>query len=424
MKIPLAFGKGKLEVELPDASRVSVLGMAGAPPIADPARELQSLLEKPFGSPPLPALCRGKTSACVVLSDITRPVPNSLLLPAILEVLETSGIPREQTTLLIATGLHRPCTTEERKQIIGQDILERYRVVDHRARRENEHRHLGTTGRGTPVLIDKTYCDAELKITTGFIEPHLMAGFCGGRKLVAPGCAGEATIKMLHSPSFLEHPSCREGSIDANPLHHELLEIAEMAGHDFIVNVTLDRERRITGLFAGDPLLAHSEGIAFVRQAVRATLKAPADIVITTGAGYPLDLTYYQAIKGMTGAIPAVRAGGVMILAAECAEGLGSSEFAAMATAFSSAKEATDHILSSPVVTDQWQLEECVRAVSHAEVILVSPRIAHDCAGKLFVRAASSMEEALEIAFSRVGSRVHIAVIPEGPSTLVELESA
>ncbi len=424
MKIPLAFGKRGLVVELPDATPVSVLGMAGAPPVMDPGKKLGGLLEDPIGSPPLSVLCRGKSSACIVLCDITRPVPNTILLPPLLGVLEASGIPRERITLLIATGLHRPSTAEERDVIVGREILDRYRVVDHRARAGEEQRSLGVTGRGTPVLIDRAYCDADLRITTGFIEPHLMAGFSGGRKLIAPGCAGEETIKALHSPSFLEDPSCREGSIDGNPLHQELLEIAGMAGHDFIVNVALDEERRITGLFAGDPIRAHTEGIAFVRGAVRAVVEEPADIVITTSAGYPLDLTYYQAIKGMTAALTAVRKGGVLILAAECAEGLGSPEFTAMATAYSSAREFTDRILSSPVVIDQWQLEECARAAGHAEVLLVSPRIAREHAGKLFVRALPTMEEALQFAFSRTGSRARVAVIPRGPYTLVELKAA
>ena len=424
MNIPLAFGKNGLVAQLPDTTRVSVLTMTEAPPVADPGGDLRKLLAEPMGAPPLSALCRGRTSACVVICDITRPVPNAVLLPPILESLEASGIPRGRTTLLIATGLHRPSTPEERELIVGREVLKHYRVVDHHARADNEQRFLGTTPRGTPVVIDETYCNADLKITTGFIEPHLMAGFSGGRKLIAPGCAGEATIKALHSPAFLEHPACREGSIDANPLHQELLEISRIAGHDFIVNVSLNQEHRITGLFAGDPLHAHTAGVAFVRKAVRATLPAPADIVITTSAGYPLDLTYYQAIKGMTGALPAVREGGVLILAAECAEGLGSPEFTALATSFSSAQTFTDRILSSPVVIDQWQLEECARAVRHAEVILVSPRIAHDHAGRLFVHAVPTMEEALQKAFSRTGSRAHVAVIPTGPYTLVEVETA
>jgi nickel-dependent lactate racemase len=424
VKIPLAFGKSELIIELPDTNPVNVLTMTDVPPLAAPEEYLRRQLEQPIASPPLADLCRGRSSACVVVCDITRPVPNPVLLRPLLETLEASGIPSEQITLLIATGLHRPSTPEEREVIVGRDILSRFRVVDHHARARDEQHSLGRTQRGTPVFIDRTYCDAELKITTGFIEPHLMAGFSGGRKLIAPGCAGEETIKALHSPAFLEHPGCREGSVDANPLHHELLEIAKKAGHDFIVNVALDQQHRIIGLYAGNPLRAHAEGIDFVRKAVRATLKDPADIVITTSAGYPLDLTYYQAIKGMTGALPAVRKGGVLVLAAECAEGLGSPEFTAMATAFPSAKAFTDRILSSPVVIDQWQLEECARAARHAKVILVSPRIAREHGGSLFVQAVPTMEEALRTAFAHVGANARIAVVPKGPYTLVELEAA
>jgi nickel-dependent lactate racemase len=420
MNISLAFGKSGLLARIPDSTHVDVLTMAGAPPLSDPGAALRRLLLEPIGSPPLADICRGRKSACIVLCDITRPVPNTILLPPLLETLEASGISREGITLLIATGLHRPSTSAEREQIVGPDLLARYRVIDHHARAADEQRSLGATGRGTPVAIDRAYCDADLKITTGFIEPHLMAGFSGGRKLIAPGCAGEETIKALHSPAFLEHPACREGSIDANVLHHELLEISRMAGHDFIVNVALNEEHRITGLFAGDPLRAHEAGVAFVRRAVRATLEKPADIVITTSAGYPLDLTYYQAIKGMTGALPAVRKGGVLILAAECAEGLGSPEFTAMATAFPSAETFTERILGSPVVIDQWQLEECARAVRHAQVLLVSPRIAREHAGQLFVHAVPTMDEALATAFSRTGPGGRVAVIPKGPYTLVE----
>jgi nickel-dependent lactate racemase len=266
--------------------------------------------------------------------------------------------------------------------------------------------------------------DADLKITTGFIEPHLMAGFSGGRKMIAPGCAGELTIKALHSPQFLEDPECREGSIDKNPLHRELLEIAAMAGHDFIVNVALDEKHRVTGTFAGDPLQAHADGVRFVRSAVRATVPQPADIVITTSAGYPLDLTYYQAVKGMTAALPIVREGGMLVLAAECAEGLGSPEFTAMATKFSSQKEFVDTIMSNPVVIDQWQLEECAKAARKAEVVLVSPRVAREFGKRLFVQTSASIDEALARGFWKFGKDATVAVIPKGPYTLVDVESS
>jgi nickel-dependent lactate racemase len=264
---------------------------------------------------------------------------------------------------------------------------------------------------------------ADLKITTGFIEPHLMAGFSGGRKLIAPGCAGEETIRALHSPSFIEHPECREGVLDGNPLHDELLAIERLAGHDFIVNVTLDPAHLVTGIFAGDPIHAHRRGVDHARRAVRSTLSAPADIVVTTSAGYPLDLTLYQAVKGITAALPVVKRGGTLILAAECAEGLGGSEFTAMATAFPSADGFLAALQTRPVVIDQWQLEECAKAARYADVILVSPTVAAHYGDRLFIQSVATAEEALRIAFDRQGPDAQVAVIPKGPYTLVELDA-
>ena len=421
MMIPIAYGREGLEIEVPEANLTKVLSLGGAPPLEDPAGATRAALRSPLAGAPLAECARGARSACIVICDVTRPVPNTTLLPPILETIEHSGITRQQITILIATGLHRESTPEEITAMVGPEIRDRYRIVSHRARELSEQRYLGLTARGTPVDIDRVYCEADLKITTGFIEPHLMAGFSGGRKLVAPGCAGERTIKALHSPLFIEDPECREGSIAKNPLHDELLQIASMAGHDFIVNVTLDPQHRITGLFTGDARRAHEAGVAHARTAVRATLESPADIVVTTSAGHPLDLTFYQAVKGLTAAMPVVRPGGLLIIAAECAEGLGSPEFTQMATSFSSAEEFVRHIASTPVEIDQWQLEECAKAARHAEVILVSPTIARQHGDQLFIRTAERVEEALAEGFRRLGSDASVAVIPTGPYTLVEI---
>jgi lactate racemase len=423
MKIHLAYGRQGMDVEIPERNLMKVLTMQGAHPIPEPRAELVRQLRNPIGSASLAQFAADARSACVVICDITRPVPNSLLLPPILATLEQSGIRREEITILVATGLHRPSRSEELDSMVGPSVREHYRIVDHHARKEEEHRYLGTTAKGTPVHIDRRYCDADLKITTGFIEPHLMAGFSGGRKLVAPGCAGEQTIKALHSPAFLEDPECREGSIERNPLHHELLEIARMAGHDFIVNVSLDMRHAITGIFAGDPHQAHARGIDHVRGSVRATAPGQADIVVTTSAGYPLDLTYYQSVKGITAALPVVRKGGLLIVAAECEEGLGSPEFTAMATRHRSAQEFLEAIFSSPVEIDQWQLEECAKAARDVDVILVSPYIASRYRDQLFIRTAATVDEALQEGFRRFGPEASVAVIPKGPYTLVETET-
>ena len=419
MKIRLAYGREGMEIEVPDRNLAGVLEMGQAAPLAEPAGDLERQLLEPLGGLPLAGMARQAASACVVISDVTRPVPNKLLLPPVLRTLEEEGIGREKIVILVATGLHRPSTAGELDAMVGPRVLRDYRVVDHHAGVMGEQRFLGLTSRKTPVYIDREYCDAELKITTGFIEPHLMAGFSGGRKLVAPGCAGEMTIKALHSPAFLEDAGCCEGSIEGNPLHHELLEIARMAGHDFIVNVSLDQYGGVTGVFAGDPEEAHGRGVSFVRQSARATLPAPADIVITTSAGYPLDLTYYQAVKGMTAALPVVREGGMLIIAAKCEEGLGSPSFTQMATAFRTADAFIATIMANPVVTDQWQLEECARAARKAEIVLVSPAIAAKYGGSLFVRTATTVGEALAQGFTKLGAGARVAVIPKGPYTLV-----
>jgi len=422
MKIRLAYGREGMEIDVPDRNLAGVLEMGHAVAIAEPAKELERQLLEPLGGPPLAEHAERADSACVVISDITRPVPNKVILPPVLRILEEKGVGRENIVILVATGLHRPSTPAELNVMLGARICSDYRIVDHHAGVPGEQRFLGLTSRKTPVYIDRAYCDAELKITTGFIEPHLMAGFSGGRKLVAPGCAGELTIKALHSPAFLEDPACCEGSIDENPLHRELLEIARLAGHDFIVNVALNEGGEITGIFAGAPEEAHARGVDFVRHSARATIGAPADIVITTSAGYPLDLTYYQAVKGMTAALPVVREGGMLIIAAKCEEGLGSPSFTSMATSFRTAEAFVATIMANPVVTDQWQLEECARAARKAEIVLVSPLLAAQYGDALFVRTASSVSEALEAGFRKLGADARVAVIPKGPYTLVGVD--
>ncbi len=422
MRVHLAYGRSGLAVDLPDENVAGVLSMRGAPHLPDAEDRVRASLDAPIGGKPLRELAAGKRTACIVICDITRPVPNRLLVPALLDALAGGGIPRDRTTILVATGLHRPSSAEELEEMLGGDIVRTCRIVNHRARVREEQRDFGFTPEGVPVHIDREYCDADLKVTTGFIEPHLMAGFSGGRKLIAPGCAGEETIKALHSPRFIEDPRCREGVIDGNPLHEQQLAIARMVGHDFILNVALDADKRITGVFAGDPLLAHAAGVAHVRTAVSASVREPADIVVTTSAGYPLDLTFYQAVKGITAGAPILKKGGMLVLAAACAEGLGSREFAEMATAHASPEEFLKSLQDHPVRIDQWQLEECARVARDADVVLVAEGISPEDRGRMFVRSAASVEEAVAEGIARYGARAAIAVIPKGPYTLVGVD--
>jgi nickel-dependent lactate racemase len=358
MRIELAFGKTGLAVDLPENFRYRVLEARSARPLPDWEGALEAALDCPIGSAPLADLARGKTSAAISVCDITRPAPNRRTLPPVLRRLEQAGIPRERITILIATGLHRPATAEEIREICGPEIAAAYRVVNHDARDLASHRDLGATASGTPVYIDERFMAAELHITLGFIEPHLMLGYSGGRKLIAPGLAAQETIKVLHSPKFMRDARAVEGSIEDNPLHRELLEIARMARHDFLLDVALTRDRAIAGVFAGDPEAAHRAGVAFVSQVMLETLDEPADAAITTSAGYPLDLTFYQAIKGVTAAAHIVKPGGTILLAAACQEGAGAPEFCRMLGAGLSDAEFLERVGGAPVDVDQWQLEK------------------------------------------------------------------
>jgi lactate racemase len=421
MRVDLAFGQNGLTPDLPEGFRYRVLEARSAVPLDCAEDAVRRALCAPIASPPLRELARGKLSAAISVCDITRPVPNRLILPAILSDLEAVGIPRDKVAILIATGLHRPATPAEIREICGEAIAANYHIVNHNARALAEHRHLGSTASGTPVYIDERFVSADLHITVGFIEPHLMLGFSGGRKLVAPGLAAQETIKVLHSPKFMRDPRACEGSIDDNPLHLELLEIARMARHDFMVDVALARgtgHRPIAAVFAGDPIQAHREGVQFVSQVMLETLDEPVDAVITTGAGYPLDLTFYQSVKGITAASQIVKPGGKVLLMAACAEGAGSKEFTELLAEHRSDRQFLDQILNSPVVVDQWQLEKLGLVTCNAEVLYHVPGLPVELQGALWGNSYPTADAAVQALTSALAPGSTIAVIPEGPYVL------
>jgi lactate racemase len=420
MKFDLAFGKTGLSVDLPDGFRYRKLDAHSAKALANPAQELKAALEKPIGSPGLEELARGKKSAAISVCDITRPAPNRQTLPPVLACLERAGIARDAITILIATGLHRPATDAEIREICGEEIAANYRVVNHDARDLASHRPLGSTASGTQVYIDERFISADLHITLGFIEPHLMLGFSGGRKLIAPGLAAQETIKVLHSPKFMRDPRTVEGVIEDNPLHHELLEIARMARHDFLLDVALTRDRAIAGVFAGNPVEAHRQGVAFVSQVMLETLEEPADAVVTTSAGYPLDLTFYQAIKGITAASHIVKPGGRVLLIAACEEGAGAPEFREMLHDFPSDRQFMDSILKAPVIVDQWQLEKLGLVTAKQSVYFYVPGLPEKYRASLWGPAFETVEEAVTAFTSGLAKNATIAVIPEGPYVLAK----
>lgn len=418
MHLTLDYGRTGLPVTLPDDRVIGPLAIRDVPLLAYPQFAIENAIAQPIGTKPLAELARNKKDACVVICDITRPVPNQLILPPILATLEAAGIPRERILILIATGLHRPNEGTELIEMVGPDIAANYRIENHRGTALDEHTYLGTTDAGVPAWIDTRYLQADLKITTGLIEPHLMAGYSGGRKVICPGLAALETVKIWHGPKFLEHPNADAGIVAGNPVHEENTRIALMAGCDFIVNVCLDGERRITWVGAGDMIQAWEAGVQFVEQVVKAPVRERVDIVVTSCAGYPLDTTWYQAVKGLTGALPIVKKGGTIIMAASLCDGLGGKEFQRLLAENPDLAEFKRKILGGDYfVLDQWQLEEFVKVIEHCKVKIVSDLPA-DVLRPCHVEPVATVEQAVADSLAEYGPASKIAVIPKGPYVL------
>jgi nickel-dependent lactate racemase len=422
MRVRLEYGRTGLEVELPAERIVRTLAYKDAAPLADPAAALREVMDRPIGTPPLAEIARGRKDACIVICDITRPVPNELILTPMLDTLELAGIPRHKITILNATGLHRPNHGDELIEMVGRRIYDNYRIENHHGQVLDEHTYCGDSPRGVPIWIDSHYVNADLKITTGLIEPHLMAGYSGGRKLICPGIAALETVKVWHGPDFLEHPKADCGILDGNPVHEENTWIGRHVGCDFIVNVVIDSQRRPLKFVAGDMEGAFLEGVKFVRGVVRDTVEEPVDVVVTSCAGYPLDTTFYQAVKGLTGALPIVKQGGTIIMAASLSEGIGSPEFQSLFKDNPSLDVFIERILGKNYfVMDQWQLEELAKVRRKAKVKIVSDGLAREVLNGLFVESAPTVELAVAESLNEYGPDAKIAVIPKGPYVLAQV---
>lgn len=422
MRIRLEYGRTGLPVEIPDELNVRMLAYKDAVPLANPDQVVRELISRPTGTAPLAELAKGRRDACILICDITRPVPNEVILRPVLETLEAGGIPRERILILNATGLHRPNLGAELVEMVGQYIVDNYRIENHDGQKIEEHTYLGQSPRGVPIWLDSRYVRADLKITVGLIEPHLMAGFSGGRKLICPGIAALETVKVWHGPTFLENPNADCGILDGNPVHEENTWIARRAGCDFIVNVIIDSQRRPLKFVAGDMEAAFLEGVRFCRGVVIDTVPEPVDIVVTSCAGYPLDTTFYQAVKGMTGALPIVKQGGTIIVAASLTEGIGSPQFQRLFQENPNLEVFVERILGKDYfVMDQWQLEELAKVCRKAKVKLVSDGLPAETLNKLFVESAASVEKALADSLAEYGRGAKVAVIPKGPYVLAQV---
>ncbi len=419
MRIDLNYGKEGLSLELADDLDVHVIRKPDMPVLPAPEDAIREALAEPVGTAPLAELAKGRKTACILICDITRPVPNHLFLRPMIGTLLAAGLPASGITVLVATGLHRPNEGEELAELIGDPwVLDTVEVANHFARDDAAHADLGVTPtRGTPVKLDRRLVDADLKIATGLVEPHFMAGYSGGRKVIAPGVAHKDTITTFHSARFMADPAADNGVLDGNPLHEEQLEIVKMLGGALALNTIIDEERRLSFVNFGEIVESHLLTVERVRAFAEVPVPERFRTVVTTAAGYPLDKTYYQTVKGMVGPIDILEPGGDLIIASACSEGMGSPEFVdAQRRLVAEGPDGFFEAISKKRFADidEWQSQMQLKPMRRGSIHLYTEGLSDADLGLTGVETAESLSAAIEASVASSGER-KLAVIPEGP---------
>ncbi|MGQ0579375.1 MAG: nickel-dependent lactate racemase [Betaproteobacteria bacterium] len=418
MRLDLNYGRGSYPLDLPDHWDVTVIRKPTMPVQSDPVAAVRAALSRPVDARPLAEEARGRQSACILICDITRPVPNGLLLPEIVGELLDSGMKPKNITVLVATGLHRPNQGAELEELIGDPwVLNTVNVANHFARNDADHVDLGPTARGTPVKLDHRFIEADLKIATGLVEPHFMAGYSGGRKVIAPGVAHQDTITTFHSARFMSHPKADNCVLKGNPLHEEQLEIVRRLGHVLAVNVVIDEQRRLSFVNYGEIIASHLDAVAFARGYAQVPVKRRFRTVVSSAAGYPLDKTYYQTVKGMVGPVDILERGGNLVVVSECSEGLGSDEYAdAQRRLIGMGADGFFADISRKQFADidEWQTQMQLKPMKAGSVHLYSGGLSAEDKALTGVNLIDSVEEVLH-GFVEASGDTSVAVIPEGP---------
>jgi nickel-dependent lactate racemase len=419
MKIDLLYGRDVLPCTMPDQAQVHVIEKPAFPSTLQPQTQIANALSAPMGSPPLSELAKGRSSACILICDITRPVPNGLFLRPMIEQMVAAGIAKENISVLVATGLHRPNEGDELAELVGDPwVLENVLVENHFAMRDEDHVDLGVTkGRGVPVKLDRRLVDADLRIATGLVEPHFMAGYSGGRKVVAPGVAHHETIRTFHSARFMEDPAARECNLAANPLHEEQLEIIRMLGEVYALNTVIDDKRSLMFASFGEIIESHLAAVAFVKEFTEIPVGRRFKTVVTSAAGYPLDQTYYQTVKGMVTPLDILEPGGTLIIASHCGEGIGSDHFrAAQERLVRLGPDAfLDTLLAKNFAdVDEWQTEMQLKPMRVGNIELFTEGLNDADFEITGVERITDLTGAIANSIARHGDP-DIAVIPEGP---------
>ena len=422
MRIRLDYGTSGLDVDLPD-ERVTVIEPTFRPALADPHAALIAALRAPLGRRPLRDLVQRGQKIAISVCDITRAQPRRDMLRAIFE--EMPAIRDEDVTILIATGTHRTNTPAELEQMLGAEIVRRYTVVNHDSRDSTSLVRVGDTSTHVPVYLNRRWVDADCRITTGFVEPHFFAGFSGGPKMVAPGLAGLETVLVLHDARRIGHPNATWGITEGNPIHDDVREIARMTGVDFSIDVTLNRQQKITAVFAGDLFEEHRQACAAAKRDAMRAVDAPFDVVLTTNSGYPLDQNLYQAVKGLSAAAQVVRPGGTIVCAAECRDGLPSHGSYGQILASQPTPEALLAMICAPgfCTPDQWQVQIQAQIQTKARVMMKNSCLPPEAVRAAHLEPIDEVRSAVDTALRAAGSHAKLCVLPQGPQTIPYLRT-
>ena len=417
----MKYGKKGLPLHFPDDWNVTVIKKKEMPLLQSPDEGVRLAFSRPIGSGTLAEEAKGQNTACILICDITRPVPNGIILSKLIKELHAAGLRFDDITVLVATGLHRPNEGRELLELIGnQWVLDTVKVFNHFARNDDDHVYLGTTSRGTPVKVDPRFVDADIRIAIGLVEPHFVAGYSGGRKVIAPGICHHDTITFFHTARFFEDPRAENCILEGNPLHEDQLEIVDMVRGSLAINCVIDEKHQLSFVNFGEIRASHEDAVRFVRRYVEIPMSRKFKTVVTSSAGYPLDKTYYQTIKGIVGAKDVLEQGGNLFIVSECSEGMGSSDFVTAQKRLIKLGMngfLEDILKKQHASIDEWNTELQLKTMRVGNVHLFSEGLSETDAsltGVHTVRSHKALHEAIQRSVAASDDR-SIAVIPEGP---------
>jgi nickel-dependent lactate racemase len=418
MIINLAYGKTGYIIELSDKYHIDIIEPRWVDSVHDQSLAITEALRNPYRSKPLKKIVGNNDKVAIIFSDITRATPYHIILPALLN--ELQNIPQKNICFYCANGTHRLATDQELISVLGETIVKNYEIVQNDADNSDLHEYVGTTISGNEVFLNKKILNCNLKILTGFIEPHFFAGFSGGGKALVPGMASVKTIKYNHSISHLSHENAIWGVTYGNPLWEEMMEAAEFVPGLFLLNITLNRNKEITNVFPGDLRTAHMAGCQFVRNSAMAPVDNLYDIVITTNSGYPLDLNIYQTVKGMSAAAQIVKTGGSIIMAAECCDGTPpESDYETILTSANSVNDLMKFIKENEsTLKDTWQIYYQALIQQKANVYIFSDQLDDETIKRALFNPVNDISSLIDELVSRIGPQTKICILPEGPQTI------